>query len=175
MSAGALAWAGRALLPVGLGHAAAIALVAGAAVAGLSLDRSAMQAVAAGLLLVAAATHLRVRSVPRTRPTARIALALSSFIVSTAHGAGLLLVPALMPLCLGDPSTPTGAGSGPLLLALAAVAAHSAAMLVATAAVAAGAQVGLAALRRSLQTLSWSMSCFGAGFRCPDEDPMTFH
>ena len=152
MIAGAIASTLRALLPIGLGHAASIALVAGAVVFGLSLDRTAMQVVAGGLLLGAAALHLRHRAARRGRvPAGRIALALSSFMVSTAHGAGLMLVPALMPLCLAHASTRPVTGTGPLLLALAAIGAHGAAMLAVTGVVFFSADV---AFRRRIP-LSW--------------------
>ncbi len=59
--------------------------------------------------------------------------------MSTAHGAGLMLVPALMPLCIGAaPGSGTGA-TGPLALALAAVGVHGAAMLAVTGLLASGA------------------------------------
>lgn len=50
--------------------------------------------------------------------------------MSTAHGVGLMLVPALIPLCAGNASVPELAASGPL--ALAAVGVHTAAMLAVT-------------------------------------------
>jgi hypothetical protein len=109
------------------------------AAASLSMDRAVLQAVVGGLLLVAASVHLWRRAVPRVRaPAGHAALALWSFMMSTAHGAGLMLVPALMPLCLGDASTRQITASGSLLLALAAVGVHSAAMLAVTGGVASG-------------------------------------
>ncbi|HEV7575444.1 MAG TPA: hypothetical protein VGO85_05335, partial [Caldimonas sp.] len=120
----------RALVPIGVGHAASIALVAGAVVLGLALDRVVLQAMAGGLLLVAASVHLWRRAAPRLRaPAGQAGLALWSFMMATAHGAGLMLVPALMPLCLGAASARQITASGSLLLALAAVAVHGAAML----------------------------------------------
>ena len=49
--------------------------------------------------------------------------------MSSAHGAGLMLVPVLLPLCLA--SSPSGqlTASGSLPVALAALAVHTAAML----------------------------------------------
>ncbi len=58
-----------------------------------------------------------------------------------------MLVPALAPLCLAATSARPTAGSGPLMLALAAVGAHSAAMLGVSAAVAIGAHAATTALR----------------------------
>jgi hypothetical protein len=139
----------RALLPIGAGHIASVALVAGAVALGLSLDRTVLQVAAGSLMLVAAVVHFWRRTVPRVRaPAGNAALALWSFTMSTAHGAGLMLVPALMPLCLGDASARHLAASGSLLLALAAVGVHSAAMLAVTGGVAAGACRGFGALTR---------------------------
>ena len=139
----------RALLPIGVGHAASIALVAGAVALGLALDRGALQAAAGGLLLVAAALHLR-RHAPRERsPAGTAGLALWSFMTATTHGAGLMLVPALIPICTGAASAQQITASGSLLLALAAVAIHGAAMLAVTGAIATGVCRGVDALRRS--------------------------
>jgi hypothetical protein len=140
----------RALLPIGVGHAASIALVAGAVALGLALDRGTLQALAGGLLVVAMALHLRRRTAPRLQaPAEQAGLALSSFLMSSVHGAGLMLVPALIPICTGDASARQITASGSLLLALAAVAVHSAAMLAVTGVIATGACCGVAAVRRS--------------------------
>jgi hypothetical protein len=139
----------RALLPIGVGHAASIALVAGAVALGLALDRAVLQAAAGGLLLVAASVHLWRRAAPRVRaPAGHAGLAPWSFMTSTAHGAGLMLVPALIPICWRR----AGAADhrrGSLLPALAAVALHGAAMLAVTGAIAAGVCCGVGAMRRS--------------------------
>lgn len=129
----------RALVPIGVGHIASIALVAGAVGLGLSMDRAALQAVVGGLLVVVAAVHLSRRAALRVRaPAGHAALALWSFLMSTAHGAGLMLVPALIPLCIGDASARVITASGSLTLALAAVGVHGAAMLAVTGVIAAG-------------------------------------
>ncbi|RQO62974.1 hypothetical protein DBV14_03055 [Variovorax sp. KBW07] len=129
----------RALLPIGLGHAASVALVAGAVAFGLSMDRLVLQALAGGLFVVAAVVHLWGRTARRVRaPAGHAGLALWSFMVSTAHGAGLMLVPALVPLCMGDASAREITASGSLMLALAAVGVHTAAMLGVTGLVASG-------------------------------------
>ena len=138
------------MLPIGLGHAASVALVAGALALGLALDRGLLQALAGALLLVAASLHLWRRAAPRLRaPAGGAALALGSFMTATAHGAGLMLVPALIPICVGDASARQISASGSLLLALAAVAVHGAAMLAVTGAIASGVCRGIAAIRRS--------------------------
>ena len=93
----------RALVPIAVGHAASVALVGAAVVFGLSMDRVALQALAGGLLVVVAIVHLSGRTPKVARaPAGHAGLALWSFMMSTAHGAGLMLVPALIPLCMGD-------------------------------------------------------------------------
>lgn len=125
----------RALLPIALGHAASVALVGGALAIGLSLDRFLLQVVTGALFVVAVVIHLsgRVPMVARA-PAGHAGLALWSFTMSTAHGAGLMLVPALIPLCVGGPAT----GGMTLALALLAVVAHTAAMLAVTGVIASG-------------------------------------
>jgi hypothetical protein len=76
--------------------------------------------------------------------TAHAGIALWSFLMATAHGAGLMLLPALVSLCLaGNPAREITA-SGSLLLALAAVGVHTAAMLVTTGVIATGICRGVA-------------------------------
>lgn len=133
----AQAW--RALAPIAAGHAASVALVASAVVFGFAMDRFALQVFAGGLLAALTVLHLSGRAPRAMRaPAGHAGLALWSFMVSSAHGAGLMLVPALVPLCAGDASALEMRGSGPLVLALAAVGVHTAAMLAVTAIVAAG-------------------------------------
>jgi hypothetical protein len=129
----------RALLPIAAGHAASVALVAGAVMFGLTMDRFAMQVAAGALLAAFAALHLSGRMPKMARaPAGHAGLALWSFMVSSAHGAGLMLVPALLPLCTGDASVPGMTASGPLALAFAAVGVHTVAMLAVTGLVATG-------------------------------------
>ena len=132
----------RALLPIAVGHLASIALVAGAVVWGLAMDRFALQMLAGGLLAGCALLHLSGCAPKAARaPAGQAGLALWSFMMASAHGAGLMLVPALVPLCAGEASLAKMegmAGGGPLLLALAAVGVHTAAMLVVTGLVASG-------------------------------------
>lgn len=130
LRAGGRAQALRALVPLAAGHAASVALVAGAVALGLSLDRVTLQSVAGVLLVVVVGVHLtgHVRM-----PAAHAGLALWSFMMSTAHGAGLMLVPALIPLCMG--SAPSASGALPV--ALLAVLVHTAAMLAVTGVIAA--------------------------------------
>ncbi|KQX19859.1 hypothetical protein [Variovorax sp. Root434] len=139
----------RALLPIAIGHAASAALVAAAVALGLSMDGVMLQVLVGGLLVAVAVHHLRRRNARHARAAAGNAgLALWSFMMSTAHGAGLMLVPALIPLCMGGaPAAREITASGSLLLALAAVGVHTAAMLVVTGVIAIGVCLGFNAVR----------------------------
>lgn len=129
----------RALVPIAVGHAASVMLVATVVALGMSMDRVVLQAVAGALLLVVAVLHLSRRKSKRARaPAGHAGLALWSFMMSTAHGAGLMLVPALIPLCVGTGPAREITASGSLTLALAAVGVHTAAMLAVTGMIAAG-------------------------------------
>jgi hypothetical protein len=152
MRSGDRAQALRALLPIAIGHAASVALVAAAVAFGVAMDRGLLQVLAGGLLAVAVALHLSGRTPKAARaPAGRAGLALGSFMMSTAHGAGLMLVPALMPLCVADGPARELAASGPLTLALAAVGVHTAAMLAVTGVIASGACIGFNALAGRLR------------------------
>jgi hypothetical protein len=136
----------RALLPIAAGHLASVALVAGAVVWGLAMDRVTLQVLAGGLFAVAIIAHLSGCLPKAARaPAGHAGLALWSFMMSTAHGAGLMLVPALVPLCAGDAPALEMAGSGPLTLALTALGVHTAAMLAVTGVLATGVCRGIEA------------------------------
>ena len=125
----------RALWPIGLGQVASIGALACALSLRASLDRGLMRDLAAALLLGAAGWWCwRGRLVrPKAGPlTARHAgIALWSFLSASAQGAGLMLIPALGPLCA--PGAPVRElVSGPLATGLAAVVVHTAAMLLTT-------------------------------------------
>jgi hypothetical protein len=152
----------RALLPIAAGHAASVALVAAAAVLGMSMDRTTLwtlvgavlalglgQALAAltrfAILAALAASATSVTQIAPQAPQAtrtpraprgQAALALWSCAMSTVHGAGLMLVPALIPICLSTGPAGQITASGSLVLGLAAVGIHTVAMLAATAIIA---------------------------------------
>jgi hypothetical protein len=143
----------RGLLPIAVGHVASVALVAAAMPAalalGLAIDTAVLRTVAGAILLAVVAHQLAVRlGKARRAPAGRTGLAMWSFGITTAHGAGLMLVPALVPLCLGDTPAREITASGSMLLALAAVGVHMAAMLAATAAMSRCARGGFEAARR---------------------------
>jgi hypothetical protein len=129
------AQARRALLPISIGHAASVAIVACAFAQGMSLDRALVQ-VLAGALLIGAASYRLLRGAGQCTPISTQAghagIALWSFLMATAHGAGLMLVPALASMCVADNPAREITASGSLVLALGAVGVHTAAMLVTT-------------------------------------------
>lgn len=97
------------LVPIALGHTTAIALVLVAALAlGLVFDHVIAGRVAAVILIGWALWHAVRGHRQRLRvgmQTGLVGLAVWSCFVATAHGAGLMLIPVLMPICLsGTPS-----------------------------------------------------------------------
>lgn len=127
------------LIPVAVGHIASVAIVCMALVYGVSLDRQWLQALAGGLLAVIVVVHLSGRTPRVLRALAgHTGWALGSFAVSTAHGAGLALVPALMPLCLGGAAAGQVMASGALSQAVGAVLVHAVVMLAFTGPIAIG-------------------------------------
>jgi hypothetical protein len=119
------------VLPIALGHALAIAAVVFALlVLGLVLDRAFLNRMAGGILLAWAAWHALYGHRQRVRvgmQTGLAGLALWSFLMASAHGAGLMLVPALIPLCLSG--TPDALSAASASVAMAALALHTGVML----------------------------------------------
>jgi len=143
----------RALAPIAVGHVASVALVAAAVVFGLAMDRVMLQVLAGVLLVVIVGYHLAGRKTKRIRtPAGHAGLALWSFMMSTAHGAGLMLVPAFIPLCMGNTPAREITASGSLILALAAVGIHTGAMLAVVGLIACGVCRGFDAGGRLLQS-----------------------
>jgi hypothetical protein len=130
----ALSW-----FPIALGHAVAVAVVLVPVLAfGMIVGHAAMNRAAAAVLLGWALWHAARGHRQRLRigmQTGLAGLALWSFLMSSAHGAGLMLVPVLLPLC--QSSSPSGrlTTGGSLPVALAALGVHTAAMLGTTAVV----------------------------------------
>jgi hypothetical protein len=127
------------LIPIACGHAVSVALMLGLFLTlGLVVDRVVLARIAAAALILWALFHIFYGH--RQRPvvglqTGLLGLAIWSFLMASAHGAGLMLVPALLPLC-GDISASLAIG-GPLRTAAAALAMHTAVMLATIALVAA--------------------------------------
>jgi hypothetical protein len=119
------------LVPIALGHAVAVAVVVFAVLAlGIVIDHG-MLSRAAGVILIAwAAWHAIYGQRHRLRvgmQTGLAGLALWSFLMASAHGAGLMLIPVLIPLCLSGAAGGMTAASGSV--ALAALALHTGVML----------------------------------------------
>ena len=167
----------RALMPIAVGHATSMALVAAAVALGVSMDREVLQALAAALLVVVAMIHLSGHTPKRTRaPAGHAGLAIWSFMMSTAHGAGLMLVPALIPLCMGDTAAREITASGSLTLALAAVAVHTAAMLAVTGVIATGVCRSFASgagVLRALRRLAEGLSLGAIAHQWPTPETAT--
>ncbi len=137
------------LLPIAAGHALAVlATTAALMAAGIAVDAAILRPAAGAALILWALYLLLYGGRHRTRvgmQTGYAGLTLWSFLMAGAHGAGLMLFPALMPLCVDE-----AARSWALPNAAAAIGLHTAAMLAATAAAAALVYewVGVAFLRR---------------------------
>ena len=125
------------LLPIAVGHAAAVAAVLLAVLAlGLVIDHTMLIRLAAIVLIAWAAWHALYGHRRRVRvgmQTGLMGLVLWSFLMASAHGAGLMLIPALAPICASAASAPQATAGAPL--ALAALGVHSGAMLATIAAV----------------------------------------
>jgi len=166
----------RALLPIALGHAASIALVIAAALALGEAVPALMMRVVAAFMLVGFGVYRLARGYRHRMRVGMVAgfrdLALWSFLMATAHGAGLMIVPVLLalPVPAGEVHAHAGAAAdfgGSTLTALAAVAVHTAAMLAVTALIAwtVYAWVGLAILRAGWINLDliWSGALIAIG------------
>jgi hypothetical protein len=143
------------LIPIALGHAAAIAVVVYAAtVLGLAIDARAFR-IGSGVLLIAwGLYHALYGHSHRVRiglTTGLTGLAAWSFAMAMAHGAGVMLLPVLAPLQeAGGEHAHHMPAAASLWTATLAVLVHSLAMLVTTGAVALAAYqwAGLDFLRR---------------------------
>lgn len=145
--AGDTAQVRRALWHIAMGHAASVAMVACALAQGLAMDPARAQGVAGALLIAMAARRLWRGAGPCrpiSAPAGCAGMALWAFLMATAHGAGVMLVPALVPLCLTNDPAREITASGSWVLALGAVGVHMAAMLAATGIVATGVCRGMA-------------------------------
>jgi hypothetical protein len=154
------------LIPIAFGHALSVAVVAFAIVAfGMVMDRRSL-GVACGVALISwAVYHQRYGSRHRVRVgmrTGMAGLALWSFLMASAHGAGLMLVPVLLPLGGGGLHPGHMTANESLSISLAAVGVHSVATLAVTGIVAVVVYecVGVAFLRRGWINLDllWTLA-----------------
>jgi hypothetical protein len=159
------------LIPIALGHAAAIAVVVYAVIVlGMAIDQDRFRIIA-GLFLIAWGVyhisyghrhHLRIGLT-----TGLIGLAAWSFVMAMVHGAGMMLVPVLMPLMQGGEHAEHVPATASLGVATLAVLVHSLAMLLTTCAVAliVYERVGLDFLRRGWINIDlvWTAALIGMG------------
>jgi hypothetical protein len=159
-----------ALVPIAVGHALSIAAVAGLLVAAGVLVPHDLVRVGGGLVLIGwAVYHWRFGHRHRVRfgmQTGLWGLAAWSFLMATAHGAGVMLWPALMPLC-GPGGSGVLASGGPVAGVMAGVGVHTLAMVATTALAATVVYewLGLALLRRAWLNvdLIWTLALAGTG------------
>jgi hypothetical protein len=159
-----------ALAPIAFGHVLSVAVVVAAVLlVGLVVDQTLLRH-AAGLLLIGWSLYHAVygsRHRVRFGMTVGFAgLAAWSFLMASAHGAGLMLIPVVLPLCLA--ASPGGElGAGVLPTALAALAVHGLAMLAVTGVIALVVYqwIGVAFLRRGWFNLDlvWSIALAATG------------
>jgi hypothetical protein len=160
------------LAPIAFGHVLSVAVVVAAVLLlGLVADQTLLRR-AAGLLLIGwALYHALYGSRHRVRFGMTVGfagLAAWSFLMASAHGAGLMLIPVVLPLCLvASPGGELGAGALPVAVAVAAVTVHGLAMLAVTGVIALVVYqwVGVAFLRRGWFNLDlvWSIALAATG------------
>jgi hypothetical protein len=142
------------LFPIALGHALSIAVVVFAVLAiGLVVDQRLLQILAGALLLGWAGYHAlwgHRHCVRVGMQTGMVGLGAWSFLMATGHGAGLMLLPVVIPLCLAATPARELTAAGSLPVSLAAIGVHTATTLVVTGLIAVLVYewVGLAFLRR---------------------------
>ena len=122
-----------ALVPIGLGHALAVAVVLVLVLAlGLIIEPGLLRPLAAVLLIAWAGWHALYGRRHKVRFGMQVGLGglfAWSFLIVYAHGAGLMLIPAVIPLCLAASPTHALTLGSSLPVGLAALALHTAAML----------------------------------------------
>jgi hypothetical protein len=161
----------RAVPAIAVGHALSIAMIAGIVVAtGFLVDGQVVRTAVAAALVGWALWHQIFGHRRRVRigmQTGLAGLALWSFLMATAHGAGLMVLPAIMPLCLtGSPINEIG-GSQTAAVTLAALGVHTLAMLTATGVIAFAVYrwIGLDILRSAWINVDivWTLVLLGTG------------
>jgi hypothetical protein len=159
------------LIPIALGHAAAIAVVVYAVIVlGMAIDEGAFRILSGVLLIAWGLYHVVYGHRHRLRiglKTGLVGLAAWSFVMATAHGAGMMLIPVLMPLEQLREHAHHMPATDSLMIASLAVLVHSLAMLVVTGIVALVVYewVGLDFLRRGWINLDlvWTTALIGIG------------
>jgi hypothetical protein len=158
------------VFPIAIGHAASVAVVASLLVIAGYLVPSDSVRIGSGILLLGwAGYHWRFGHRHRVRFGMQVGLwglAAWSFLMATAHGAGLMLWPALMHTCLSGGADEAGQ-AGPVAATLAGVGIHTLAMAATTAIIAVLIYewVALDLLRRAWLNLDllWTFALVAAG------------
>jgi hypothetical protein len=123
----------QSLIPIAIGHLLSIAAVAGAISAlGVIIDRRPLLTIAGSGLILWALYHLAYGTRHQARiglQTGFFALLAWSFLLASAHGAGLMLIPALIPLCLSGSGAGYMTAASSLIDSLAAVCIYTATMV----------------------------------------------
>jgi hypothetical protein len=121
------------LVPIALGHAMAVAIVAAATLMlGFIVEPAGLTRILAMILIAWAAWHALYGHRHRLRvgmQTGFAGLAVWSFFMASAHGAGLMAAPFLLPICAAATAGQASGAAGAIPLAVAAVSVHTAAML----------------------------------------------
>ncbi|HKJ76852.1 MAG TPA: hypothetical protein VKA64_06575 [Gammaproteobacteria bacterium] len=159
------------LVPLTLGHALAVGGTAAAVLAiGVPFDMQLVRYVTGSLLLAWAAFHGLYGAHHPVRvgmTVGMLGLAVWAFLMALAHGAGLMIVPALLPLTEHAAHGHAHMAASSVPVAVAAVAVHTAAMMVVTGAVALVVYqwVGVGFLRRGWFNLDrlWTLALIGIG------------
>jgi hypothetical protein len=157
------------LIPIAIGHAVAVSTVIIAVVMLGAIVDTAMRS--AGVVLLGyAGWHALSGHRQRMRigmQTGIVGLFLWSFLIANAHGAGLMLIPTLMPVCFS--ASPAGelTASSSFPIAVVVIGVHTAAMIamIAVTALAVYRWVGLAFLRRGWVNLdlAWTVALGACG------------
>ena len=151
----------QSLIPIALGHLLSIAVAASAVLAlGVIIDRRLLLMAAGSGLILWALYHLAYGSRHRARigmQTGFAGLLAWSFVMASAHGAGLMLVPAVSPLCFSGNEASGVTAAGPLVTSLAAVGVHAAAAVSVSGIIAILVYdwIGVGFLRRGWINLDW--------------------
>ncbi|WP_201834745.1 hypothetical protein [Microvirga zambiensis] len=159
-----------ALAPIAVGHAVAVGVVLLAVLLfGMVVDATFLSRGAGILLIVWAVTHVLAGHRIPVRigmQTGLAGLALWSFMMASAHGAGFMLIPSLLSLCVSSGMDGDLTASTSVPISFAALAVHTGAMLAVIGAVSLIAyDQGLAFLRRGWINVDvlWSLALAGGG------------
>lgn len=130
----------QALPSIAFGHALSVSIIVSAVVmAGFMISEHAVL-IASGLLLIGWAIYHQIyghrHRVRVGMKTGLAGLTVWSFLMATAHGAGLMLLPVLIPLCLSSSAIKDVTPDASFATMMTAVGIHTAAMLAVTGAVA---------------------------------------